>query len=383
MMKQLIMSEMADFECIGGECPDTCCAGWRVYIDKETESFYRQVEGEFGDRLRKSICTDESGRCKFEMNQSNRCPFLNEQNLCQVYRTLGPDAMCDTCRDYPRILYSAGDILFAALSISCPEAGRMILSKVEKAQYVFTEDEGSVLGGDTDWDKFNNAIRSYVTIQGILQERCFSVKKRLLAVTVYTNQIQEMKKRGDETTSITQLFQNPKMYSEAIEPIVCSQRAIAEKFKFIRLYVNTTLKIFRNRYLIAELKNIASYLSNMSGDYADEWYDALDKFDTCVPETEQEQLLVYLLFRHFMEKYKDRSIWESTIFILSFFSAYRCIAVLHYLSCGEFPNFERRILMVARMSRDYEHSQDVWYTLYESIRAEGADKLEFLLNLIN
>ena len=121
----------------------------------------------------------------------------------------------------------------------------------------------------------------------------------------------------------------------------------------------------------------------MTGEYADAWYEGLDKFDSCVPETEQEQLLVYLLFRHFMEKYKDRSIWESMVFILAFFSAYRCLAVLHYLSCGEFPDFEWRVLMVARMSRDYEHSSTVWNKLYESMCKEGADQLEFLLNLIN
>ena len=70
-MKQLIMSEMADFECIGGKCPDTCCAGWKIYIDKKTEQFYGQVEGEIGDRIRKNIKTDESGRCLFEMLPNN------------------------------------------------------------------------------------------------------------------------------------------------------------------------------------------------------------------------------------------------------------------------------------------------------------------------
>ena len=40
------------FRCIGGACPDTCCAGWEVDIDEETAEYYLQQEGEFGERLR-------------------------------------------------------------------------------------------------------------------------------------------------------------------------------------------------------------------------------------------------------------------------------------------------------------------------------------------
>ena len=35
------------FRCIGGACPDTCCAGWEVDIDEETAEYYLQQEGEF------------------------------------------------------------------------------------------------------------------------------------------------------------------------------------------------------------------------------------------------------------------------------------------------------------------------------------------------
>ena len=32
------------FSCIGSECEDTCCAGWRVTIDKKTFKTYKQLE---------------------------------------------------------------------------------------------------------------------------------------------------------------------------------------------------------------------------------------------------------------------------------------------------------------------------------------------------
>ena len=30
------------FTCIGGECPDTCCAGWEIVIDDKTLEKYKK-----------------------------------------------------------------------------------------------------------------------------------------------------------------------------------------------------------------------------------------------------------------------------------------------------------------------------------------------------
>lgn len=31
------------FTCIGGECPDTCCAGWEIVIDDKTLKSIRNI----------------------------------------------------------------------------------------------------------------------------------------------------------------------------------------------------------------------------------------------------------------------------------------------------------------------------------------------------
>ena len=43
------------FQCIAGQCEDTCCAGWEIDIDDVSYDYYMSVEGEFGRRLRQSI----------------------------------------------------------------------------------------------------------------------------------------------------------------------------------------------------------------------------------------------------------------------------------------------------------------------------------------
>ena len=36
-MQYIIPHYYKKFACIGGDCPDTCCAGWQIMIDPFTE----------------------------------------------------------------------------------------------------------------------------------------------------------------------------------------------------------------------------------------------------------------------------------------------------------------------------------------------------------
>ena len=73
------------FTCIGGECPDTCCAGWEIVIDDKTLEKYKKYPGGFGNRLRNSI----NFKRKSFKQYDRRCAFLNEENLCDIYTEAG------------------------------------------------------------------------------------------------------------------------------------------------------------------------------------------------------------------------------------------------------------------------------------------------------
>ena len=42
------------FKCTASKCTDTCCIGWEIDIDKDSQEVYRKVAGTFGGRNR--IC---------------------------------------------------------------------------------------------------------------------------------------------------------------------------------------------------------------------------------------------------------------------------------------------------------------------------------------
>ena len=381
-MKRLIMNAYKTFECIGGKCPNTCCAGWKIYIDPQSAEKYQNTEGEFGERLKRCIMHLDNGRDLFVLGKDRRCPFLDNKNLCQIYLTLGPDALCVTCRDYPRMIYQAGDIEFAALSISCPEVGRIILTESEKQQFIYLEDECVPEEQDVDWIKFNEYIRFFTTINNILQERQFYVRERLAAALIYCCQGQELINSKKSIDQITQVFENPDIYCTVTAQVLKDQRAIAEKLRFIKVYIEVLSEkeqLFLSLFNVTKLSECIGKQTNTE----EIWHEAFNKYDEAVGETEQEQLLVYLIFRHFMDKYSKQTIWESMIFVVAFYTACRCMAVMHYIGEGKFPDLEWRTLMISNVSRHFEHGGYTWGKIKERLKAEKMDQLAFWLQLVN
>ena len=63
---------------------------------------------------------------------NRRCAFLNEENLCDIYTEAGPEMFCRTCRNYPRHIEEFEGLREISLSLSCPEAARILLSQKRK-----------------------------------------------------------------------------------------------------------------------------------------------------------------------------------------------------------------------------------------------------------
>ncbi len=137
-MKHLYPSYYNRFECIAAACPDSCCQGWDVVIDSDTEAFYNSVSGSFGDKLRNAIYTDPDGDRVFRLAEEKKCPFWGADHLCDIYRELGRERLCATCALFPRITMDYTVFTEHTLSLACPEAARLVLS--EKHAYEAFDD---------------------------------------------------------------------------------------------------------------------------------------------------------------------------------------------------------------------------------------------------
>jgi len=110
------------FKCIAGQCTDTCCVGWEIDVDEASQEAYRKVAGTFGNKLRANI---EDGH--FKLQPHDRCPFLDNNNLCEIFANLGEGALCNICREHPRFVEVFGDIMEKGIGLCCEEAVKLLL----------------------------------------------------------------------------------------------------------------------------------------------------------------------------------------------------------------------------------------------------------------
>lgn len=115
-----------EFRCAAGNCGHTCCEGWEIDIDPDTLKKYEQMDGELGEKLKKSISL--SPEPHFLLSSGERCPFLTENRLCQLILEKGEDALCQICADHPRFRNYWSDRIEMGLGMACEEAARLILS---------------------------------------------------------------------------------------------------------------------------------------------------------------------------------------------------------------------------------------------------------------
>lgn len=116
-----------NFRCIAGACPDSCCKEWAVDVDPETTQFYRNLPGQLGDELR-AVLEDSPDGTVITI-RDGRCPMWQSDGLCRIQVQLGHEALCKTCREFPRLRHDYGNFIELGLELSCPVAAQLILSE--------------------------------------------------------------------------------------------------------------------------------------------------------------------------------------------------------------------------------------------------------------
>jgi len=195
-MKQFAPKYFSDFRCIAAACPDSCCKEWAVDVDGEAARLYRTLPGPLGDRLRQVLRDTEDG-VQMEI-ENGRCPMWRQDGLCRIQAELGHDALCKTCREFPRIRHDYGDFVELGLELSCPEAARMILSG---ANSTWLEAE---LPGETnpeyDPDVLETLLRSREQLLSFWRSAALPLPQALAVLLLYAHEVQAEIDGGERAT---------------------------------------------------------------------------------------------------------------------------------------------------------------------------------------
>lgn len=181
-MKTYTPDYYSKFHCLAGACPDSCCKEWAIDVDDTAADYYRSLPGALGDRLREVLTNDNTMTIV-----DGRCPMWKQDGLCRIHAELGHDALCQTCRDFPRIRHEFDGFEELGLELSCPEAARLILTTDWKISLPVSSD-------DPDLDLL---IKSRTAALDILADTRYSTQEALAIILVYAHHVQAVLDGGD------------------------------------------------------------------------------------------------------------------------------------------------------------------------------------------
>lgn len=121
-----------NFKCMGGKCPNSCCAIWRIdWTKKEVENLKAaDCSPELRNLIDESFIPreDDENMMAVKLLSANKfdCPFLTEDRMCRIQRELGEEYLSHTCQSYPRTMFICNNIVTRTCSASCYQVMKTI-----------------------------------------------------------------------------------------------------------------------------------------------------------------------------------------------------------------------------------------------------------------
>lgn len=266
-IEMLIPQYIKKFRCIGTECPDSCCIGWKISIDEATYKKYKKLDNyEMRKKLEKHVGRDRTSNSKYEIAkirlQNKKCPFLQEDKLCDIHGKLGEDYLSNTCAIYPRLNKKIGEVIEQGLTLSCPEAARLVLLQPDIIQFeqenrLFSDralaiPETSIKSIPLGWKDYFWDMRIFTI--GLLQNRIYTLEERLLILGLAYKEIEKCvhERKINEIPSVIGKYQyniNKQLYKNILDEIpnlVEMQVKLGKELVDIRYVMGISADSYRN-----------------------------------------------------------------------------------------------------------------------------------------
>ena len=385
-MKIRVPEYFKDFKCIASKCEDTCCAGWGIVIDDATYDRYKNVQGKFGERLRSEI-VHEAGENIFVL-KGNNCPFLNKEKTCDIYINIGEENLCYTCQQYPRYTEEFGSLREIGISLSCPEAARIMLNNDKKVTFELSENEEVVSSyNDINAQLFIELLQSRNIVMDMLQDRDIDLRKRVALALLFVDEIQEKIDESEikEIKSVREKYSDKLFLEELLEKLEEYKDNEGIKYDNIQEYFN----VFRDLKHITPndplgLNDALRYFWQADEDeelyilkhkqFVEYYEDKIYKF---------ENILVYFVFRYFMKAVFDYDALAKIKTAIISYMMIRELAVVRYIENNEFTD-EDMVDIAHTYSKDIEHLEENIEALAELFETnEVFDIEEMVMALMN
>lgn len=384
-MKVRVPNYFNDFKCIASECEDTCCAGWGIVIDDETNDYYKKVDSEFGEILRSKIVKDDDGDNIFLLNNGN-CSFLNENKMCDIYINLGEEHLCYTCKQFPRYTEEFLDLREVGISLSCPEAARIILRKPENNTFQLNEiEEEFDLESDIDEEVFLDFLNCRDVVFNIMEHDDLDLGSKAALALKFVKEVQNKIDLGDmdEIQDLIVEYKEENFLNRIIKGLEGYKGKESAKYNNLYKYFNVYKSIKHiNSNDPLGLDNALKYLKENKEFY----FEKHKEFNEYYKENlyKFKNILVYFIFRYFMKAIFDYDMSAKIKLAIISTLMIKELAVVRFIENNN-SFTEEDMVEVSRMySKDIEHSDENIEDLQEIFETEEIFEVdEILVMLMN
>ncbi len=298
------------FRCIADKCRHNCCIGWEIDIDPLTADFYKSAKGTFGNRLQDNI-DFEAEVPHFILKQDERCPFLSEDNLCDIITELGHEKLCTICTEHPRFHNELPDRVESGLGLCCEEAARIILSKKDTVTFIYEKDSA------TD----DEIILLRDKVIGNLQDRSVCLNERLDKTLLLCNTSLPCRKTSEWAEILLELERLDENWTPLLQ--LLKDKGDAEDTKAFDLYMKER-------------------------------------------QEEYEQLAVYLIYRHFANAPDLEEASTRACFAVLSVKLIHTLGALLFEQSGNFT-FESQVELCRMFSCEIEYSDENLYAIFDNL----------------
>jgi lysine-N-methylase len=410
-MKVMTPHYYKDFRCIAGACTDTCCAGWDVDVDKNSYKYYKTVKGAFGKRLKSVMVPSQDGECTFTLKEGGRCPFLNDDNLCDLYIELGEDKLCETCAEFPRFINDYGNIREIGIAPSCKTAGELMFSYKDELTFDTVEDNSlTPEPNDIDAYTYMQLRQARIVAFGIISDRDISIFERLMLYLNYAKRIQKHldAERDELIAGVAKRFCGPDYREKLLDKLKSRDTVLPDKLQDGDIVKSTpeVRKLYGNR-LIKGLRHffddfkgmevinpdwnihVARVRQFLDGLADDSELAAVMKDYHAGSEAfahEYEQLAMYYVYRYMLDAVNDYDVLlkakNAVIGILAVDIMAAANRAAGQQSDFRKPDFTMRVDIAHLYSRQFEHSYYNYEVYREYFGTKRCYSYEFLMDAL-
>lgn len=354
-MKLRLPEYYKQFHCIADKCQESCCwNNWETDIDDDTASFYKSVSGSFGDKLKRNI--DFSNPKHFILNKQGKCPFLNDNKLCEIYINLGKEHLCQICTDHPRFYEWYPNIKECGIGMYCEEACKIILSYNKPfSTYELDIPEEYCDTYDTNLYSYLDAIRSKI-----------------------------INYLDDDTNSLEYRLKNILSYAEILQLNISSNLLDDEDILPIELTKETNIEPLLSFLLTLKNKdtNWSDYIKNCIRIYTQN-KDNIVQFESSCPEINLhlKNISIYFIYRYFLTATFDEDVLSK---VKLMYMSVSILKILFYCKWIEKKNLNLMdyVMITKKYSEEIECCEDNILAIYDASYDFDIFSSEYLLGLL-